>query len=52
MIKIDPRVAVLLAVGGVAALLIFWLEPSFTIRYVVVGVLGALYVFFRFSSWR
>ncbi|HEY8516781.1 MAG TPA: hypothetical protein VIS07_14835 [Candidatus Binatia bacterium] len=52
MIQIDPKVAVLLAVGMVAALLIFWLEPSYTVRYIVVGVLGALYVFFRFNSWR
>ena len=43
---------VLLLAGAVAALLIFWLEPSFTLRYVVVGVLGAIYVFLRFNDWR
>jgi hypothetical protein len=52
MVKIDRKVAVLLVAGMVAALLIFWFEPSFTLRYAVVGVLAALYVFFRFNSWR
>ncbi|MEW6272940.1 MAG: hypothetical protein AB1689_26995 [Thermodesulfobacteriota bacterium] len=52
MVKIDPRVAVLLVVGMIVAMLIFWFEPSFTLRYIVVGVLAALYVFFRFNSWR
>jgi len=52
MVKIDKSVIVLLVLGMVAALLIFWFEPSFTLRYIVVGVLAAVYVFLRFSSWR
>ena len=52
LFRIDRRMIVLLLVGLVAALLIFWFEPSFTLRYVVVGVLGAIYVFLRFNDWR
>lgn len=51
-IRIDPKMIVLLIVGMVAAMLIFWFEPSFTLRYVVVGVLGVIYVFLRFNDWR
>jgi hypothetical protein len=52
LFRVDRKMIVLLLVGLVAALLIFWFEPSFTLRYVVVGVLGALYVFLRFNDWR
>ena len=52
LFRIDRKMIVLLLVGVVAALLIFWLEPSFTLRYAVVGVLGAIYVFLRFNDWR
>jgi hypothetical protein len=51
-IRIDPKMIVLLVVGMIAAMLIFWFEPSFTLRYVVVGVLGVIYVFLRFNDWR
>jgi hypothetical protein len=52
LFRIDRKMIVLLLVGAVAALLIFWFEPSFTLRYAVVGVLGAIYVFLRFNDWR
>jgi len=52
LFRIDRKMVLLLLAGGIAALLIFWLEPSFTLRYVVVGVLGASYVFLRFNDWR
>jgi len=52
LFRIDRKMIVLLACGLVAALLIFWFEPSFTLRYVVCGVLGAIYVFLRFNDWR
>jgi hypothetical protein len=52
LFRIDRKMMILLLVGAVAALLIFWFEPSFTLRYVVVGVLGAIYVFLRFNDWR
>lgn len=52
LFRIDRKMVILLLVGAVAALLIFWLEPSFTLRYVVVGILGAIYVFLRFNDWR
>jgi hypothetical protein len=52
LFRIDRKMIILLLVGAIAALLIFWLEPSFTLRYVVVGVLGAIYVFLRFNDWR
>jgi hypothetical protein len=52
LVRIDRKMIVLLLVGLVAALLIFWFEPSFTLRYAVVGVLGAVYVFLRFNDWR
>jgi len=52
LFRIDRKMIVLLFCGAVAALLIFWFEPSFTLRYVVVGVLGAIYVFLRFNDWR
>lgn len=51
-IRIDPKMIVLLVIGMVAALLIFWLEPSYTLRYAVCGILGAIYVFLRFNDWR
>jgi len=51
-IRIDPKMIVLLVVGMIAAMLIFWFEPSFTLRYVVVGALGVIYVFLRFNDWR
>ena len=51
-IRIDPKMIVLLLVGMIAAMLIFWFEPSFTLRYVVVGALGVIYVFLRFNDWR
>lgn len=51
-IRIDPKMIVLLVAGMIAALLIFWFEPSFTLRYVVVGILGVIYVFLRFNDWR
>jgi hypothetical protein len=52
LFRIDRKMIVLLAVGLVAALLIFWFEPSFTLRYAVVGVLATIYVFLRFNDWR
>lgn len=52
LIRIDRKMIVLLLIGAIAALLIFWFEPSFTLRYAVVGVLGAIYVFLRFNDWR
>ena len=52
LFRIDRKMMILLLVGAVAALLIFWFEPSFTLRYAVVGVLGAIYVFLRFNDWR
>ena len=52
LFRIDRKMIVLLLCGAVAALLIFWFEPSFTLRYVVVGILGAIYVFMRFNDWR
>jgi hypothetical protein len=52
LFRIDRKMIVLLVCGAIAALLIFWFEPSFTLRYVVVGVLGAIYVFLRFNDWR
>lgn len=51
-LRIQKSVVILLLVGGVVALLIFWFEPPFTLRYVVVGILAGLYVLFRFNSWR
>lgn len=51
-IRVAPKVIVLLSVGMVAALLIFGLEPSYTLRYIVCGILGAAYVFLRFNDWR
>jgi hypothetical protein len=51
-IRIDPKMIVLLIVGMVAACLIFWFEPSYTLRYFVVGILGVIYVFLRFNDWR
>jgi hypothetical protein len=51
-LRIDPKMIALLIVGMVAALLIFWFEPSFTLRYAVCGILGAVYVFLRFNDWR
>lgn len=52
LFRIDRKMIVLLVCGLIAALLIFWFEPSFTLRYVVCGVLGAIYVFLRFNDWR
>ena len=52
LFRIDRKMIVLLLCGALAALLIFWFEPSFTLRYIVVGVLGAIYVFLRFNDWR
>lgn len=52
LFRIDRKMIVLLLCGAVAALLIFWFEPSFTLRYFVVGILGAIYVFLRFNDWR
>ena len=52
LFRIDRKMIVLLLCGAIAALLIFWFEPSFTLRYVVVGVLGAIYVFLRFNDWK
>ena len=52
IVRIDRKMIVLLVAGLIAALLIFWFEPSFTLRYVVVGVLGVIYVFLRFNDWR
>lgn len=52
IVRIDRKMIILLVAGLIAALLIFWFEPSFTLRYIVCGVLGAIYVFLRFNDWR
>jgi hypothetical protein len=52
IVRISRPMIVLLVTGLIVALLIFWFEPPFTLRYIVCGVLGAIYVFLRFNDWR